>query len=138
MEKYPAQRFEKNWIYSPITEEIVKWTDSFSSYLTKKEEYINPLSTSQLRKFFGELKRIESNFKEKKCDLPMLKPMLAYAVGRDKNERGRNKTKIKEFSEEINKGLDAIRNDDNIEKDFKNFLKIFESIVAYHKYHGGK
>lgn len=65
----------------------------------------------------------------------MLKPMLAYAVGRDKK-----KTKTKEFGEEMSKGIDAIRLEDEVhaKNDFKNFLKIFEAIVAYHKFYGGE
>lgn len=35
----------------------------------------------------------------------MLKPLLAYAVGRD---NGKYKTKIKEFAEEMQKGVDAV------------------------------
>ena len=33
MEKYPKQKFEKQWIYSPITPEIVEWTESFAEKL---------------------------------------------------------------------------------------------------------
>jgi CRISPR type III-A-associated protein Csm2 len=41
--------------------------------------------------------------------------------------------------EELTEALNAIREDDKFqENDFKNFVQIFESIVAYHKYHGGK
>lgn len=138
MEKYPTQKFEKNWIINPINEDVVEWTTSFAKYLTEEDNYVKPLSTSQLRRFFGEIKRIETDFEANQSAIPMLKPMLAYAVGRDKNDRGNNKTKIKQFSEEIFVGLSAIRNDTNRKKDFKNFVKVVESIVAYHKYFGGK
>ena len=73
----------------------------------------------------------------------MLKPLLAYAVGRDKKKAGRdmvNKTRIEEFCKEMSKAIDAIRydNDDVLKSDYKNFVQIFESIVAYHKYYGGQ
>ncbi len=133
--RYPDVKLKKEWIQNPISNEVVEWTKSFAEYLSIPNER-KPLTTSQLRKFFGEIKRIDTDFNNKKVDLPMLNPMLAYAVGRDK-KNNRNVTKILEFSEEIMTALTSIRNDENMHKDFKSFLKIFESIVAYHKYFGG-
>lgn len=131
---YPNDKMKKDWIQNGISNEAVEWAKSFGEYLTKKDVK-DVLSTSQLRKFFGELRRIDSDFSNKKNDIIMLKPMLAYAVGRDKN-----KTKTKEFGEEMSKGIDAIRLEDEVraKNDFKNFLKIFEAIVAYHKFYGGE
>ncbi|WP_075964496.1 type III-A CRISPR-associated protein Csm2 [Parabacteroides massiliensis] len=131
---YPNDKMKKDWIQNGISNEAVEWAKSFGEYLTKKDVK-DVLSTSQLRKFFGELRRIDSDFSHKKNDIIMLKPMLAYAVGRDKK-----KTKTKEFGEEMSKGIDAIRLEDEVhaKNDFKNFLKIFEAIVAYHKFYGGE
>ena len=127
MAKYPEQKLEKDWIQSPITTEVIEWTESFAEALVKVD-----LTTSQIRRFFGEVKRIAANFKNNKSDIVMLKPMLAYAAARKKNQ-----TKI--LYEELTEALNAIREDDKFqENDFKNFVQIFESIVAYHKYHGGK
>ncbi|MBR4712867.1 MAG: type III-A CRISPR-associated protein Csm2 [Paludibacteraceae bacterium] len=142
MGKYPSQKMEKSWVWNGITPDIVEWTKSFGEYLCKKNER-NPLTTGQLRKFFGEVKRIEADAVKHKAEIPMLKPLLAYAVGRDKKKAGRdivNKTKIQELEEEISKAVDAIRfdNDDVLKSDYKNFVQIFESIVAYHKYFGGQ
>jgi len=143
MESYPKQKLEKQWIYNGIGEDIVEWAKSFAKFLAPEDK--TKLSTSQIRKFFGELKRIQADFDKNIADLPMLNALLAYAVGRDKNDKGMNKTKIKEFYEEISKGIDAIRKknvteeDKRIQKsDFTNFVKIVEAIVAYHKYYGGK
>lgn len=135
---YPNDKMKKDWIQNGISNEAVEWAKSFGEFLTKKDVK-GALSTSQLRKFFGELRRIDSDFSHKKNDIIMLKPMLAYAVGRDK-DKDKNKTKIKEFGEEISKGIDSIRLGDVIHErnDFKNFLKIFEAIVAYHKFYGGE
>ncbi|MBR5972696.1 MAG: type III-A CRISPR-associated protein Csm2 [Paludibacteraceae bacterium] len=146
MQDYPIQKLEQSWVKTGITPEIVKWTDSFGKYLCAYEEN-NPnkkaLTTGQLRKFFGEVKRIDADVIKHKAEVPMLKPLLAYAVGRDKKKAGRdmvNKTRIEEFSEELCKAIDAIRfdNDDVLKSDYKNFVQIFESIVAYHKYYGGQ
>lgn len=131
---YPNDKMKKDWIRNGVSNETVEWAKSFGEFLAKRDGIKKALSTSQLRKFFGELRRIDSDFSNKKNDIIMLKPMLAYAVGRDKNE-----TKIKEFSEEISKGIDAIRLGEKKEEgDFKNFLKIFEAIVAYHKFYEEK
>ncbi|WP_165155458.1 type III-A CRISPR-associated protein Csm2 [Parabacteroides sp. ZJ-118] len=133
---YPNDKMKKDWIQNGISNEAVEWAKSFGEYLTKDVKGVKgALTTSQLRKFFGELRRIDSDFPHKKNGIIMLKPMLAYAVGRDGN-----KTRIKEFGDEISKGIDAIRLEDkvNAKSDFNNFLKIFEAIVAYHKFYGGK
>ena len=61
-------------------------------------------------------------------DFVLLKPKLAYAVGRaDKN------SKIKDFFNVLSKAMDEVVKSTNPETSFKNFIKIFEAIVAYHK-----
>lgn len=137
MEKYPNQKLKSDWIHSDITEEVAKWAESFGKYLTENGNR-KPLTTGQIRKFYGEVKRIGADIELNKTDIVMLKPLLAYAVGRDKNNRGDNKTKIKEFEEEMRTALSAIRYDNNLVSDFKNFEQLFEAIVAYHKFYGGK
>lgn len=136
MENYPQQKLDSKWVEEPITEDVVKWCESFGKYLAKKETKttadkrthrpktttIDAMSTSQLRKFFGEVKRIEMQYNP--SDVAMLNPLLAYAVGRDEG-----KTKIKDFQAEISKAISEVKN----EEYFKNFVQIFEAIVAYHK-----
>lgn len=136
--EYPKDKLKKDWIQNGISKEAVDWANSFGEFLTEKNGTKGALSTSQIRKFFGVLRRIESDFAHKKNDIIMLKPTLAYAVGRNKNSKNQNKTKIKEFEEELVEGINAIRlGDEKHERnDFKNFLKICEAIVAYHKFYG--
>lgn len=82
------------------------------------------LTTSQIRKFFGEIKRQQLvGFNE--TDFIMLKPKLAYAVGRS---TGQN-PKIKDFYKVIVDAIDKVKTP----HEFENFIKIFEAIVAYHK-----
>ena len=140
------QKLEKEWVWNGITPDIVKWTESFGKYLCKIEDPNDrdpkkAMTTAQLRRFFGEVKRIDADVIKNKADIPMLKPLLAYAVGRDKNSRGKNKTRIEEFELEMRKAIDAIRwsdSDEVLKSDYKNFEQILESIVAYHKYYGGQ
>lgn len=137
---YPQVKLKQEWIQVQTTDETVEWTKSFGKYLQQNEERgSSALTTSQIRKFFGELKRIQADPERNKEDIPLLKAKLAYAVGRDMVERNRqmvNKTKIKEFYEELEKGINFIR--PNNTKDLFRFINIVESTVAFHKYFGGK
>jgi CRISPR-associated protein Csm2 len=129
------QNINPQWVHKPVTQEVIDWCKEFGKYLTedvKKEDgkgiKIKAMTTTQLRKFFGEVKRIEMN----EFDLSefiMLNPLLAYATGREKEE-----TKLKDFQEQMSTAIREVKD----EKDFKNFVNIFEAIVAYHKYYGGK
>jgi len=47
-----------------------------------------------------------------------------------------NQTKIKEFYDEINRALSFV--DENNKETYNRFVSMVESIVAYHKFHGGK
>lgn len=139
---YPAQKLDKSWIQDRITNETVEWAKSFGEFLQNDESRnrgTGPLTTSQIRKFFGELKRIQADPVKYRDDIPLLKAKLAYAVGRDTVQRGNqvsNKTKIKEFYQELERGINSIRV--NEKTDVVNFVKIVEAIVAYHKFYGGK
>ncbi len=134
MEQYPKQKLEKSWIQNPISNDVVNWTKSFGEHLQSRSNGTGPLTTSQIRKFFGELKRIQSEPEKFKSDIPLLKAKLAYAVGRDL-KGGRPKTKIKDFHDQLIIGIDGIR--DGNHDDLNRYIKIVESIVAFHKYHGG-
>ena len=117
------------WVTDGITEETINWTDQFAKALCKKP---NPLTTSQIRRFYGEVKRIQSDFDSNRSSVLLLKPKLAYAVGRDKAKK--EPSKIKDFYDQIQHGLNAIG--DNSEN-YQRFVDILESIVAFHKFHGG-
>jgi CRISPR type III-A-associated protein Csm2 len=123
--------FKKEWITSEINPETVKWASGFGYELSKnkndgsgKELIDTKLTTSQLRKFFGEVKRQQAiGFNA--TDFILLKPKLAYAVGRTK----KTNTCLHDFYKVMANAIDTVQN----EKQFKNFIKIFEAIVAYHK-----
>lgn len=124
----------ENEIKEKVTNVTVDFAKRFGSYLGTDDSYIdksgksksaqNKLTTNQLRKFFGEVKRQQmSGYNQ--TDFVLLKPKLAYAVGRAKNPNA----KINDFYRVISKAIDKVDN----EQQFKNFIKIFEAIVAYHK-----
>jgi CRISPR type III-A-associated protein Csm2 len=156
--EYVKNSFQSSWITNKIEKETVVWAKNFGSFLaiyggnykenkqgqvrneTSKEK---ELSTTQLRKFFGQLKRLQAevqvdgNYQKHEVKMLMLAPQLAYAVGRNKKKLGRNiidTTKIGHFHDEITSMLNSVSED----KHFNNFVNIIEAVVAYHKFEGGE
>lgn len=121
-------------IKQQITSVGVEFAKKFGTYLAKQDENTIALTTSQLRKFFGAVKQIQYDYNQ--TDVVLLKPKLAYAVGRAKaDKQSRNKdVKIEDFYYVISNAIDQVTN----EAEFTNFVKLFEAIVAYHKAAGGK
>jgi len=130
MGKY--KNFDPKWVTgeTPIDDDVIEWTKSFGSSLAPEgNRDKNALTTSQIRKFFGEVKRIQASFDKFKDRVPLLNAKLAYAVGRNRNSR------IKELYIQLESGIKAINgNQDN----YNRFVNIVESIVAFHKFYGGK
>lgn len=114
-----------------VTNETVKFAERFGDYLATKDDFAEPLTTSQLRKFFGEVKRQQmTGYQE--TNFVMLKPKLAYAVGRAKSGKKKH-MKIEDFYAVMADAIDKVNESADKEKAFKNFITIFEAIVAYHK-----
>lgn len=90
------------------------------------------LSTSQIRAIFGEVRRIEGDWKINKSragrNLILLKPKMAY---RAKKENNRS---VKELVDILSPAIDLVKGDDD---NFTRFVDFFEAILAYHKAHGG-
>lgn len=101
----------------------------YAHIVAKNSEKLN---TTQLRKFFAALKKMEqkTTWDEIETEFYLLKPRMAVSVGR--------KNLPKPFYDVI---LAAMAKVDNVEddelkmKNFDIFVKFFESIVAYHAYH---
>lgn len=98
----------------------------------ERERTINALSTTQIRKFFGEIKRIQADFENSKSEIVLLDPKMAYAVGRAKKD---GLSKIEDFYEQLSPLLREIHEN---KESFKNFVNTVEAIVAYHKAAGGQ
>ena len=138
--KYPDQKLDPQWITheGKIDNDVIEWLESFGKFLAVSSvSEAQPITTTQIRKFFGEVKKIQADFTNKKGEVIMLAPKLAYAVGRDdfNSKLNRKKTKIVEFQKEVDKAIKAVN--DNKEN-YDRFVSILEGIVAYHKYAGGK
>ncbi len=154
------KKWEQQWdeyikveyIRDGITEETVKFAERLGKHLAKdgkhyetrfnsnekKEKSVpveeSKLTTSQLRKFFGEVKR-QQMMGYKESSFVLLKPKLAYAVGRVKD--GKKYYKIQDLYNVLANAIDVVvsAETEDKEKAFKNFISIFEAIVAYHKAH---
>ena len=133
------------WIIEGLHKDItsLEWAKGFAYHLSVKDEnkdliksgsdgpvYRANLSTNQLRKFFGEMKRIQAQEFDSGgkwlTSFKILKPKLAYAVGRERNKN----PKIYDFYRELEIGIDAVENKEH----FHSFVQLVEAIVAYHKY----
>lgn len=139
-------KIDKKWV-KDISGDTITFTKELGKFLAKSEKdgkfFRDALTTSQLRNFFGEMKRIQMKLKSQKVaegnllrDMLMLRPKLAYAEARVlKDKRG---SKIKEFVKTADTLLEAIDDTDDKKNAFDNFVNIIEAIVAYHKANGGR
>lgn len=112
-------------ITEKVTGKTVEFAERFGNYLGIDDPVTlkTKLTTNQLRKFFGEVKRQQMRSYDE-TQFVLLKPKLAYAVG-----RAGKKSKISDFYAFMSGAIDAVHD----EKTFKNFIMVFEAIVAYHK-----
>lgn len=111
-------------IKEKITKETVMFAERFGEYLARDDSRnggSRAMTSSQLRRFYGEVKRQQINYNM--SDFVLLKPKLAYAVGRDKG------TKIVDFYKVMTEAMSQVSN----EQEFGRFVKVFEAIVAFHK-----
>ena len=123
----------KEEIQNKVTDVTVQFAEKFGKYLAVDDYDAEPLTTSQLRKFFGEVKR-QQMIGYDETEFTMLKPKLAYAVGRAKQNGKKNKSqKIEDFFTVIADAIDKTLSSPDRAKAFKNFITAFEAIVAYHK-----
>lgn len=109
------------------TETLVKCAEEIGQALARQ------LNTSQIRAIFGEVRRIEGDWKidSKRANrsLILLKPKMAY---RAKKERGRG---VDDLVSVLSPAIDHVQgNADN----FTRFVDFFEAILAYHKAYGGR
>lgn len=95
------------------------------------------VKTNQIRNVFGHITSIRTEYRISKeftdnieRELILLKPKLAYAAGRNRD--------VKQFQEFMFRIIDGVMNSKNKVLALENFFSIIESVVAYHKFYGGK
>ncbi len=119
----------QEWVKNGPTKELIDDMEKFGKQLKK-----DGLTTSQIRQVFARLKAIEAKGYQEanKIEFLMLKPYVAYAAGRHSS--------VKALKRIIDYGIDSVVQDDSVNEQFKfkNFCKLFEAILAYHRAYGGK
>ncbi len=90
------------------------------------------LTTSQIRAIFGEVRRIEGDWKinaeRANRSLILLKPKMAYRAKKE----GRV---VANLVSVLEPAIDQVGREKG---NFARFVDFFEAILAYHRYHGGK
>jgi CRISPR-associated protein Csm2 len=128
---FMPNKIDKKILENGIKTEDLNLLKQWGEYLSTNNGKDEPaVTTSQIRKFFGEIKRIQADFENNKGDIILLDPKIAYAVG-----RAEKKTKIKAFYELLS---NLIQDINEKKEKFNHFVSVVEAIVAYHKANGGK
>ena len=141
--KYGLGQLE-NWLKNGINKESVDFCEKFgfclsrfTSYNRKGEPKVKSLSSNQIRKVYGEIKRIEmklgesmDNWSKYRSEFLLLKPKMAYSAKRDKTFPAECLYKILSASINI---IDTIEDEKKRRQGFKNFCALFEAIIAYHR-----
>ncbi|GIV39383.1 MAG: hypothetical protein KatS3mg033_1183 [Thermonema sp.] len=110
-------------------EDIIGCAEALAKSISKD------VKTNQVRNFFSGVLRIKADFARSKSyesvrlAVLMLKPKLAYAAGRQ--------NKVKFFAEKMTEVVEATLQAGNTQA-LERFFLFVESVVAYHKYYGGK
>jgi len=134
-----------DWIDQGPSHKTIEQANSFGKYISKElKEFAKnnrqkdeSVTTSQIRQIFTKLKCIEAKgYKEsqQRLEFIMLKPYIAYAAGRHKKQG------LDELKKRLDWGIDAVLKNGsgpNEAQRFKNFCRLFEAILAYHRAHGG-
>jgi CRISPR-associated protein Csm2 len=139
---YKLSEFKGEWISEGMSEDTILFAQNFGEHLCdlQPDKRLGRLamSTSQIRNFFGEVKRIqarlqERDFSDEKASFLLLKPKLAYAEARVKAKSGQSN--ISDFRKVIELAHAEVKNDKD---QFRRFVDFLEAILAYHKASGGR
>lgn len=117
--------FQQDWIVNGADEKLSDFAEATGKYMAK-----NGLTNSKIRSIYGEIKRIQmGKFETEKASFYLLRPKVAYALGRDANNKG-----LQLFKLVFDKSFPLVSD----QKTFQNFCNLIEAILAYHKAYGGK
>lgn len=123
--KFGSMNYESSWIKQGATELMVKYAEEMGKFMAN-----NGLTNSKIRSIYGEIKRIQmGDFEKEKSSFFLLKPKVAYALGRDDKNQGLKLFKLI---------FDRCTVDVEDQKTYQNFCNFVEAILAYHKSYGGK
>lgn len=123
--KFGQLNYEPKWITEGATPELVACAEEAGKFMAKKG-----LTNSKIRSIYSEIKRIQmGEFEKEKTSFYLLRPKMAYALGRDSGNEG-----LKLFKLIFDRASNEVRD----RKSYLNFCNFIEAILAYHKAYGGK
>jgi CRISPR-associated protein Csm2 len=123
--KFRELQYNPEWITEGADGQLVEYAEKSGKFMAK-----NKLTNSKIRSIYGEIKRIQmGEFEKEKSAFILLKPKVAYALGRDEHNEG-----LKLFKFIFDRSSQDVVN----QKSFINFCNFMEAILAYHKANGGK
>lgn len=123
------------------TRELVEDTQKLGKELARKG-----LKTTQIRKFLDAVNQLKAQLKasqttnqiEKvKSELPLLRAKLAYAAARQ--QKNNDPGPVEPLRKILDVAFKKVREEDTyFSGDFNRLAQLIESIIAYHRYAGGK
>lgn len=122
--KFALLGYNREWLTKGATPEMVTFAEEAGKFMAK-----NNLTNSKIRSIYGEIKRIQmGDFDREESSFYLLKPKVAYALGRDEKNEGLKLFKLifDQCFPDVNKLT------------YKNFCNLIEAILAYHKAYGGR
>lgn len=117
--------YQSSWITNEADSKLVEFAEIMGKYMAE-----NGLTKSKIRSIYGEIIRIQMRgYEREKASFFLLRPKVAYALARDKNNKG-----LQLFKLIFDDCYKAVSN----QKTYLNFCNLLEAILAYHKANGGK
>lgn len=117
---FAKNKFLVSWIENGADEALPDYAEFIGKAMAD-----NKLTSSKIRSVYGEIKRIQmGEFAKEKASFYLLRPKVAYAVGRDKENIG-----LQLFKLVFDKSAKCVKDEDT----FLHFANFMEAVLAYHR-----
>lgn len=117
---FAKKTFLKSWIETGADAALPEYAEHIGKSMADER-----LTSSKFRSVYGEIKRIQmGNFEKEKAAFYLLRPKMAYAVGRDKENAG-----LQLLKKVFDVAADCVKDG----RTFINFANFMEAVLAYHK-----
>lgn len=117
---FAKNKFLVSWIENGADEALPDYAEFMGKAMAD-----NKLTSSKIRSVYGEIKRIQmGEFAKEKASFYLLRPKVAYAVGRDKENIG-----LQLFKLVFDKSAKCVKDEDT----FLHFANFMEAVLAYHR-----
>ena len=117
---FAKNKFLVSWIENGADEALPDYAEFIGKAMAD-----NKLTSSKIRSVYGEIKRIQmGELAKEKASFYLLRPKVAYAVGRDKENIG-----LQLFKLVFDKSAKCVKDKDT----FLHFANFMEAVLAYHR-----